>query len=86
MKLFIQCNSTLFSAVVMYAAVVSISSPNDVSIVALVSQAVMGAAIYFAATGVIWLLSGKPDGAEAIIYEFVKSKLWGNKTKELDPR
>ncbi|BDI60852.1 oligosaccharide flippase family protein [Qipengyuania nanhaisediminis] len=53
------------AAGIMFASITALTPPASPAILVLTGQAALGAAVYAIALGAIWLVSGRPDGAEA---------------------
>lgn len=72
------------AAVIMYIGVVGIAGSADVSLVILLQQAALGAAIYAASLPAIWAISGRPQGAETIVYSALLSRVSNRTAKGSD--
>ena len=63
------------AAVIMYTGVVGIAGSADVSLVIFLEQAALGAPIYAISLPAIWAVSGRPQGAETIVYIALLSRV-----------
>ncbi len=72
------------AAAIMYVGVVGIAGSADVSLIILLQQAALGAAIYAISLPAIWAISGRPQGAETFVYSALLSRVSDRTAKGSD--